>query len=115
MAEPRNGYEFLKQLAERKDEEKNPHQEFYAYLDSKAREKGIPLQGQLELTPLCNFNCKMCYVHLTKEQMQKSLLTVEEWKDLIHQAWKAGMIQTTLTGGECLTYPGFISNMPAPI
>ncbi len=107
MEEPRNGYEFLKQLAERKDEEMNPHQEFYAYLDSKAREKGIPLQGQLELTPLCNFNCKMCYVHLTKEQMQKSLLTVEEWKDLIHQAWKAGMIQTTLTGGECLTYPGF--------
>ena len=108
MAEPRNGYEFLKQLAERKDEEKNPHQEFYAYLDSKARKKGIPLHGQFELTPLCNFDCRMCYVHLTKAQMQeRSLLTVGDWKDLIHQAWKAGMIDATLTGGECLTYPGF--------
>ena len=108
MAEPRNGYEFLKQLAERKDEVKNPHQEFYAYLDSKARKKGIPLHGQFELTPLCNFDCRMCYVHLTKAQMQeRNLLMVEDWKDLIHQAWKAGMIDATLTGGECLTYPGF--------
>ncbi len=108
MAEPRNGYEFLKQLAEKKDENQSMNQEFYAYLDSKAREKGIPLHGQFELTPLCNFDCKMCYVHLTKEQMQgKPLLTVEEWKDLIHQAWEAGMIRATLTGGDCLTYPGF--------
>ncbi len=107
MAEPRDGYEFLKNLVEEKGKEFNLYREFNNYLDSKAREKGIPLQGQFELTPLCNFNCKMCYVHLTKEQMQQSILTVEEWKNLIHQAWEAGMIKATLTGGECLTYPGF--------
>ncbi len=108
MDEPKNGYEFLKQLDEKKNAQKSIHQEFYAYLDSKAREKGIPLHGQFELTPLCNFDCRMCYVHLAKEQMRgKPLLTVNEWKDLIHQAWKAGMIGATLTGGECLTYPGF--------
>ena len=38
---------------------------------------------------------------------EQPLLTVEQWKDIIHQAWEAGMIRATLTGGECLTYPGF--------
>ena len=45
---------------------------------------------------------------LTKEQMKgKPLLSTEQWKDIIHQACEAGMIRATLTGGECLTYPGF--------
>ena len=108
MEEPRDGYEFLKQLEKEKGKELNRYREFNHFLDRKAREKGIPILGQFELTPLCNFSCKMCYVHLTKAQMQeRNLLTVEDWKDLIHQAWKAGMIDATLTGGECLTYPGF--------
>ena len=103
-----SGYEFLKQLAEKKDAEHHSFQDFYTYLDSKARKQGIPIHAQFELTPLCNFNCRMCYVHLTKEQMQgKPLLSVEQWKDIISQAWMAGMIRATLTGGECLTYPGF--------
>ena len=56
----------------------NLYREFNNYLDSKAREKGIPLQGQFELTPLCNFNCKMCYVHLNPEQMNgQSVLSVD--------------------------------------
>ena len=50
----------------------------------------------------------MCYVHLKPEQMDnRDLLTVEQWKDLMFQAYKAGMLHATLTGGECLTYPGF--------
>ncbi len=103
-----DGYEFLKQLAEKKKQDHYSFRDYFRYLDSKAREKGIPIHGQFELTPLCNFNCKMCYVHLAKEQMQeRPLLTVDQWKDMIHQAWEAGMIRATLTGGECLTYPGF--------
>lgn len=108
MTEPMNGYEYLKQLAEKKEKKHHSFQDYYLYLDDKARKKGIPIHGTFELTPLCNFDCKMCYVHLTKEQMQeKPLLTVEQWKEIIHQAWEAGMIRATLTGGECLTYPGF--------
>ncbi len=82
--------------------------DFSEYLAAKAREQGIPIHGTFELTPLCNLNCGMCYVHLTGEQLQgRSLLTVEQWKDLMHQAFEAGMFQAMLTGGECLTYPGF--------
>ena len=78
------------------------------YLDTKARKRGIPLHGKFELTPLCNFSCKMCYVHLNPDQMKnRSALPVNVWKDLMHQAWEAGMISASLTGGECLTYPGF--------
>lgn len=78
------------------------------YQERKAREKGIPLYGQFELTPLCNLDCKMCYVHLNKEQLGgASVLSVEQWKDIMSQAHAMGMMHASLTGGECLTYPGF--------
>ena len=81
---------------------------FERFLDLKAREKGVPIMGQFELTPLCNFNCRMCYAHLTKEQLHnQQVMTVEQWKNLIHQAFDMGMFRATLTGGECLSYPGF--------
>lgn len=78
------------------------------YLSFKAREKAIPICGSFELTPLCNFDCKMCYVHLKKDQMcGKPLLTVNQWKAIMRQAVDGGMMFASLTGGECLTYPGF--------
>lgn len=78
------------------------------YLHNKAWETGIPLYGKFELTPFCNLDCKMCYVHLKKEQMQGAdLLSVEQWKHLMRQAVDAGMMVATLTGGECLTSPYF--------
>ena len=78
------------------------------YLNFKARRKGIPISGQFELTPLCNLDCKMCYVHLNGTELGgKSLLPVERWKDLMRQAHEAGMLSAGLSGGECLTYPGF--------
>ena len=100
--------QFLKELREENGKQIWRYSSFARYLDRKAREKGIPLTGQFELTPLCNFSCKMCYVHLNAEQMNgQKVLTVETWKDLMHQAWEAGMMHVTLSGGECLTYPGF--------
>lgn len=78
------------------------------FLSFRAREKGVPISGSFELTPLCNLDCKMCYVHLNKDQMRgQPLLPVEDWKSLMTQAIDAGMMYATLTGGECLTYPGF--------
>ena len=78
------------------------------FLDRKARIKHIPLRGVFELTPLCNLDCKMCYVHLSGAQFKKDdLLPIDIWKQLAHQAQKAGMLKVLLTGGECLTYPGF--------
>ena len=79
------------------------------YVALKARYNDTPVSGSFELTPLCNFDCKMCYVHLKPEQLKpdESLLTINEWKTIIRQAVDAGMMYATLTGGECLTYPGF--------
>lgn len=79
------------------------------YLSLKARYDDVPLSGTFELTPLCNLDCKMCYVHLNAEQLPtgQGLLGADAWKDIIRQAVDAGMIYAAFTGGECLTYPAF--------
>ena len=78
------------------------------FLNFKARDKGHPISGSFELTPLCNLDCRMCYVHLNKAQMQGAqLLSVDQWKQIMQQAVSAGMMYARVTGGECLTYPGF--------
>ena len=108
MAETMTGHEFLMKLKEQGEKRHQSFDVFYQYLDHQVRIKGIPIFGQLELTPLCNFDCRMCYTHLTKEQMcGKQLLTVDQWKQIADDAYAAGMIRVNLTGGECLTYPGF--------
>lgn len=83
--------------------------EFDKFRELQARMRGIPLNVGFELTPLCNFDCKMCYIHLTKEQMEKegTVLSTEQWLDIMRQAVDAGMMHADLTGGECLTHPGF--------
>ena len=108
MRKPQDGFDFLQMLQEKRGEGKSSFRDFERYLDNKAREKCIPIIGQFELTPLCNFNCRMCYVHLTKEQLKgHPVMTVQEWKSLMEQACRAGMYKATLSGGECLSYPGF--------
>ena len=108
MDEPQNGYEYLEMMRAQNKKQFQSFDDFSEYLEHKARKKGIPMHGQFEITPFCNLSCKMCYVHLTKDQMQgRTPLTADVWKELINQAFEAGMFQATLTGGECLTYPGF--------
>lgn len=108
MSEAGNGYEYLEMLRQQNGKQTQSFSDFSVYLEAKARKSGIPIHGQFELTPLCNLNCGMCYVHLTREQMQEQpLLTPEQWKELMRQAFESGMFQATLTGGECLAYPGF--------
>lgn len=80
---------------------------FYEYLKQKAWVNGVPLTGLFELTPRCTLNCEMCYVHLTPSQMKHDELTTGQWIFLIDEACDAGMLYATLSGGECLLYPGF--------
>ena len=78
------------------------------YMNLRARMLGKPYSGGFELTPLCNFDCKMCYVHLNRAQMgETKLLSTQQWIDIMDQAIDAGMMHADLTGGECLSYPGF--------
>ena len=108
MENPKNGLEFLENLREKRGSGESSFDDFAEYLEQRARIKGVPIHGQFELTPLCNFDCKMCYTHLSAEQMRGRVpLKTEQWKDLIRQAYELGMYQATLTGGECLLYPGF--------
>ena len=109
LREYANGFEFLEDLKKQNAKQQAPnYSQISRYFAFKARKNGIPINGQFELTPLCNFNCGMCYVHLNPDQLHgQLLLTVDEWKELFHQAWEAGMYHANLTGGECLTYPGF--------
>ena len=81
---------------------------FNRYIEDVARRKNLPIHGSFELTPLCNLDCKMCYVHLNSIQFSSELLiTTSQWKQIMKTAHDAGMIYASLTGGECLTYPGF--------
>ncbi len=105
MEVPVNGVEFLAELREKGIKKKPNFRDLTRFFDQKARQKGIPFSGQFELTPLCNLDCKMCYVHLNPDQLRgRSVLSVAEWKDIMHQAFEAGMFQASLTGGECLAY-----------
>lgn len=69
----------------------------------------IPVSGSMELLPLCNMNCKMCYVRLSPEEMRRQgrLRSWEEWLTAGRQMQRAGVLFLLLTGGEPLLFPDF--------
>ena len=79
------------------------------YLHARACRTGTPLAGNFELTARCNFNCKMCYVHLTAEEQQRRgrELTADQWLAIAEQARSRGMLFLLLTGGEPLIRKDF--------
>ena len=80
------------------------------YLHGKGRKLGLPIAGNFELTARCNFNCPMCYVHMTPEQLKatgKQELTAQEWLSIAKKARDQGMIFALLTGGEPLVRKDF--------
>lgn len=100
--------DIISELRSRGASELDLKRAFNRNLEMRARKNRVPLHGKFELTPFCNLDCKMCYVHLNGAQYDKaSLLPADTWKALIGEAHRAGMLYATLTGGECLTYPGF--------
>ncbi len=68
-----------------------------------------PVNGSLELLPLCNMSCDMCYVRLSREEMEQkgSLHTADEWIRLGGEMAEAGVLFLLLTGGEPLLFPDF--------
>ena len=72
-----------------------------------ARENDTPISGYFELTPLCNLDCKMCYVHLSDPAVKERMLSGDQWIGFMEQAIAHGMLNAVLTGGECLTHPDF--------
>ena len=72
--------------------------------------KKIPLSGTFELSPVCNFDCRMCYVRKSPEEVKchnRKMVNLEQWKIIADQAEKAGMLYLLLTGGEPFLWPDF--------
>lgn len=88
---------------------KNTEPYMSTYLHSKGRRLGLPIAGNFELTARCNFNCPMCYVHMTEEQVHAAgrELTAQEWLKIAKDARDQGMIFVLLTGGEPLVRKDF--------
>ena len=76
-----------------------------AYLHVRANKEAIPLSGTFEITPRCNFSCRMCYVH---ENVSPSMeMSAKEWIELGRTARDAGMLFLLITGGEPLLRKDF--------
>ncbi len=83
---------------------------FSAFLSAKARKNKLPINGTFELSPVCNLNCRMCYVRKTQAEVAASsrpILTLDQWKELGDSAFKAGTLFLLLTGGEPFLWPDF--------
>lgn len=79
-----------------------------AYLHSKAYTAGIPVSATFELTARCNFDCKMCYVHLLDtERCKTEEKSAEWWIETGKKAAEQGVVFLLLTGGEPLIRPDF--------
>ena len=82
---------------------------FERYMLSKADIRRIPIAGNFELLPICNMDCKMCYIKLDKVQVNNNggLKSADEWLEVAKQARDEGMIFLLLTGGEVFLYKEF--------
>lgn len=83
--------------------------DYFKNLQLWAKTNKVPLNATFELTPLCNFSCVMCYVHLTEAQMKScgKTLTGKQWLEIARQAKDMGTLNVCLTGGEPLVHPDF--------
>lgn len=81
-----------------------------SFLFSKASKMKIPLSGTFELSPVCNFSCRMCYVRRTAEEVrahERPMMTLEQWLRVAEEARKQGLLYLLLTGGEPFLWPDF--------
>lgn len=74
-------------------------------LYARAAERKQPIYGGFELTPYCNFSCKMCYIQEVKQGLP--LLDGNQWLEFGRQAAEAGTLCIVLTGGEPMLHPDF--------
>ena len=80
------------------------------YMYTKAGRMGVPIGGTFELSPVCNFACRMCYVRKTAKEVAESrrpILTLDDWLRIAHEAREQGMLYLLLTGGEPFLWPHF--------
>lgn len=87
-----------------------PNRALTDFLYTKATRMLVPLSGTFELSPVCNFNCRMCYVRKTQKEVNASsrpILQLDDWRRIAREAREEGMLFLLLTGGEPLLWPHF--------
>ena len=69
----------------------------------------IPIMAAMELLPVCNLKCKMCYVRKSMDEVNRSggLKDGAWWLDLARQMRDEGMLFPLITGGEPFLHPDF--------
>lgn len=73
-----------------------------------AKKTRTPILVHFELTPRCNLDCKMCYIHnADSNAMRDRELSTEQWKKIFDDAYACGMLFADLSGGECLLRSDF--------
>ena len=73
-----------------------------------ARPTKTPVCATFELTPRCNLDCKMCYIHnQDSNSLRERELSADTWKRIFDEAYDCGLMFATLTGGECLLRQDF--------
>lgn len=80
------------------------------HLYNKAAVRRMPISGTFELSPLCNFSCRMCYVRKTAAEVKahpRPMLTYDQWLRIARRAKEQGLLFLLLTGGEPLLWPRF--------
>lgn len=78
-------------------------------LIDRAREARQAINATFELLPVCNLDCKMCFIRTDMETVKKKggLIPVEKWLDLAKEMQEYGVLFLLLTGGEVFLYPQF--------
>lgn len=76
---------------------------------AKAVAMRLPVTGAFEISPICNFSCKMCYVRRTAAEAHSAggLLSADEWLRIAEAAKAQGLLYLLITGGEPFLYPDF--------
>ncbi len=76
---------------------------------TKAAMQRMPLSLAMELSPVCNLSCKMCYVRKSASEVRQAggLIPGSQWLAWANEARQEGMLFPLITGGEPFLYPDF--------
>lgn len=73
-----------------------------------AKKAKVPVVTHFELTPRCNLDCKMCYIHnADSNALRDRELNTDTWKRIFDEAYDSGMLFANLSGGECMLRSDF--------
>lgn len=72
-------------------------------------QKSTPLNGQIELTYRCGYNCVHCYCRpFNKPENKEKELVFSQWKKILDEIQALGGVYLTLTGGDPLLHQDFL-------